>query len=89
MANGEPVFYSSGFVQPLITTSVNGTLTLPNGERKPPIGVTPRYIHREQRQTELLRAISEYVAGGFVDERNRAIVLEWIDELREMVSEAE
>lgn len=58
---------------------------LPNGEQLPPIGVTPRDIHREQRQTELLRAISEYLSGGFVDDDNRATVLEWIDELREMV----
>jgi hypothetical protein len=53
--------------------------------RKPPIGVMPRNIHRERRRDELLRALSEYLRGGYVNDLNRATVFEWVDELREMV----
>lgn len=51
----------------------------------PPLGVIPRTIHREHRRNELLRAISEYINGGFVNQSNRATVLEWLDELYDIV----
>ena len=46
---------------------------------KPPIGLKPKWIHEEERKTEILDAMERYSEAGL------PIPKEWIEELRELV----
>jgi len=46
---------------------------------KPPLGLTPRYIHDEQRRDEIIDAMSVYIAAG------RRIPIEWVQEYNELI----
>jgi hypothetical protein len=45
---------------------------------KPPIGVTPRFVHDRQRLQEIKNAVSAYMETGF------PIPVEWIKEYNEL-----
>lgn len=49
-------------------------------ERKPPIGLKPKYIHDIERIKEIIDAMKRY------SENNISIPVEWIDELVSIVS---
>lgn len=50
---------------------------------KPPIGITPRFVHDLQRRVEISEAIERYL---FVGQR---IPPEWIEEYNELVARKE
>lgn len=45
---------------------------------KPPIGLKPRFLHREQRITQIKGAIKRYLAA------NMKIPPEWVEEYNEL-----
>jgi len=51
-------------------------------EIKPPLGLMPRDIHRQQRARDIVAAMGRYVEG------NKPIKQEWLDELTELYGAA-
>jgi len=49
---------------------------------KPPLGLMPRDIHRQQRACDIVEAMGRYVA------ENKPIKQEWLDELAELYGAA-
>ena len=49
-------------------------------ERKPPLGLKPKWIHDGQRIREIFEAMERFSDAG------EPIPREWIDELRELVT---
>lgn len=49
-------------------------------EKKPPLGLVPKYIHEEKRLHAIREAIIRYVQEGYV------IPLEWVEEYNELIS---
>lgn len=47
--------------------------------KKPPLGITPRYIHDEARRQELGEAITRYIEAGL------AISTDWVNEYNELI----
>ncbi|WP_250538802.1 MULTISPECIES: hypothetical protein [unclassified Caballeronia] len=50
-------------------------------ERKPPLGLVPKYIHDERRLKEILGAIERY------SEAQLLIPVEWVTELAGLINE--
>jgi hypothetical protein len=50
---------------------------------KPPLGITPKYIHDQERSNDLVEAIQRYLSAG------REIPLEWIEEFNEFFKKVE
>ena len=46
---------------------------------KPPIGLTPRFIHDQHRTTEIGEAIIRYLQGDY------PIPIEWVEEYNELL----
>lgn len=46
--------------------------------KKPPLGITPRFILDEERREEILLAMNRYIY------ENKRIPSEWLDELNEI-----
>jgi len=49
---------------------------------KPPIGIMPEQIWKENRLTDLRKAISRYISGCYV------VPIEWITEYNKLIEEA-
>ena len=47
---------------------------------KPPLGIMPKKLHREQRFIALYEAISRYLSVGNIE-----IPLEWVEEYNELL----
>lgn len=61
-------------------------------EKKPPLGVVPRHIHRWQRIAELTRALCEYAHQEIVintQDRKRKLMTQWSNELKQLLEENE
>lgn len=57
----------------------NNGITLNEGIfKKPPLGITPRFILDEERRNEIIDAMNRYV------DRNKRIPQEWLDQLNEI-----
>jgi hypothetical protein len=52
--------------------------------RKPPLGVIPKHLWKEQRAKDLSRAINQYIDGGFIGDGFYQQVSEWIVELSDL-----
>lgn len=52
---------------------------------KPPLGVTPKYIHDIQRIQELCRALHEYSQFDVINDLNYDIMIKWSQELFEII----
>lgn len=51
----------------------------PSKSKKPPIGITPLWLHKEQRLEELRRAIRDYCNA------NKPIPVEWVTEYNDLI----
>ena len=51
--------------------------------KKPPLGVTPRYIHDERRRLGLMDAIVNYM------DADEQVPLEWVEEYNELTARKE
>lgn len=49
--------------------------------KKPPLGLIPKFIHKERRFIEVCGAISRYYEAGLV------IPIEWVEEYNELVKQ--
>lgn len=52
---------------------------------KPPIGVKPKYIHKEFRMSELAEGIKRYIDHGYTNDACKHSLHEWITELSELL----
>lgn len=48
-------------------------------KKKPPLGITPKYVKNLERRQEILDAVSRYV------EANMQIPIEWVEEYNELI----
>lgn len=51
-----------------------------NSNKKPPLGVTPKYIWDSQRLNEIKRAMTDYIQADF------KIPVEWVEEYNELLN---
>jgi len=58
----------------------NGSDESMENSQKPPVGLTPRYIHDGERIDEILCAIERYT------DANMSIPKSWVDELRDLLN---
>lgn len=65
---------------PEVPENLNIPVFPPTPLERPPHGLTPRYIIRGKRINEILLAMERYSSV------ERAIPLEWVDELRELIA---
>ncbi len=55
-------------------------ITVEKTEKKPPIGLVPKFIRQEQRLKEVKEAINRYFEAGL------EIPTEWIEEYNELIT---
>lgn len=49
--------------------------------RKPPLGLIPRWLHREQRLNEIIAAMSRYIYAGM------QLPIDWVEEYNQITKE--